>query len=193
MNIDLKDIIEEIGILIHERDVSGEKTPFIIAVDGKSGGGKTTLASALFKKFGGVILHMDDFFLRPEQRTSERLAEIGGNVDYERFLAVLEQAKSGEVIRYQPYDCKIRKLKEMQLILPEKLIIVEGSYSLHPYFGQYAGYKIGIDIGEEEQKKRILERNGSEMLPNFVNEWIPKENQYLKEFKIFEQCNVVIK
>ena len=29
---------------------------------------------------------MDDFFLRPEQRTEERLKEVGGNVDRERFL-----------------------------------------------------------------------------------------------------------
>lgn len=29
---------------------------------------------------------MDDFFLRIEQRTPERMTEVGGNVDYERFL-----------------------------------------------------------------------------------------------------------
>ena len=28
---------------------------------------------------------MDDYFLQPYQRTEERLAEPGGNVDYERF------------------------------------------------------------------------------------------------------------
>ena len=166
---------------------------FLIAIDGKSGSGKTTLAADLSKKYGGAVLHMDDFFLRPEQRIKERMEEIGGNVDYERFFEVLEQAKNGEVIRYQPYDCKTGKLKEVQWIEPGEMIIVEGSYSLHPYFGDYAQFKIGLDIEKEEQERRILKRNGPQMLPRFLKEWIPKENQYLDEFQIYKKFDLVIK
>jgi hypothetical protein len=32
-----------------------------------------------------TIFHMDDFYLQGRQRTYERLNEVGGNVDYERF------------------------------------------------------------------------------------------------------------
>lgn len=32
-----------------------------------------------------ICFGLDDFFLRMEQRTPERLREVGGNVDYERF------------------------------------------------------------------------------------------------------------
>lgn len=31
------------------------------------------------------LSHMDDFYLQGRQRTYERLNEVGGNVDYERF------------------------------------------------------------------------------------------------------------
>ena len=59
--------------------------PLLIAVEGRCASGKTTLASALQKELGCCVFHMDDFFLRPEQRTRERLLTAGGNIDYERF------------------------------------------------------------------------------------------------------------
>mgnify|MGYP003765190341 CR=1 FL=1 len=46
---------------------------------------KTTFIQKLQKEFDENIFHMDDFFLQEKQRTSERLQEIGGNIDYERF------------------------------------------------------------------------------------------------------------
>ena len=65
--------------------LAGEKPRIIAAIDGRCGSGKTTLAAWLMEQFDGNLFHMDDFYLRSEQRTPERLAETGGNVDYERF------------------------------------------------------------------------------------------------------------
>ena len=63
----------------------GEREFVIVAIDGKCTSGKTTLAGRLAEIYDCNVFHMDDFFLRPEQRTAERFAEVGGNVDYERF------------------------------------------------------------------------------------------------------------
>ena len=62
-----------------------EKDFVIVAIDGKCASGKTTLAAELAEIYDCNVFHMDDFFLRPEQRTQQRFAESGGNVDYERF------------------------------------------------------------------------------------------------------------
>ena len=59
----------------------------ILALDGPCASGKTTLAGEMGRKFGWSVVHMDDFFLRPEQRTPERYALPGGNVDHERFFS----------------------------------------------------------------------------------------------------------
>lgn len=177
---------------MEEKQAENESFPLVIAIDGKSGSGKTTLAALLSKKTGALVLHMDDFFLRPEQRTEERLREVGGNVDYERFFVVLEQVKAGKPVFYQPYDCKTGTLKEAVLLKTEKIVIVEGAYSIHPYFGAYADIKIGLDIDADEQKQRILKRNGQIMLARFLDEWIPKENAYLEKFCIFEGCDIVV-
>ena len=182
-------LITKILARVEEKQAEREDFPLILAIDGKSGSGKTTLAALLSEKTGALVLHMDDFFLRPEQRTDKRLKEIGGNVDYERFSAVLSQVKAKEEVQYQPYDCKTGTLQEIQIFKPEKIVIVEGSYSMNSYFGDYADIKVGMDIDAERQKERILKRNGQMMLARFLEEWIPKENVYLEEFKIFEKCD----
>ena len=46
----------------------------IVALDGRCASGKTTLAAELAKRYGWSVVHMDHFFLRPEQRTLERYA-----------------------------------------------------------------------------------------------------------------------
>lgn len=54
---------------------------------GPCASGKSTLAETLADIYRCPVVHMDDFFLQPHQRTPERLAQPGGNVDYERFDA----------------------------------------------------------------------------------------------------------
>lgn len=59
--------------------------PVIIAIDGRCAAGKLTLALLLSEQPDATIFHMDDFYLQGRQSTYERLNEVGGNVDYERF------------------------------------------------------------------------------------------------------------
>lgn len=78
----------------------------LLAIDGGSASGKTTLAALLAQRYGCPVFHMDDFFLRPEQRTPQRLAEPGGNVDRERFFSeVLQPLRQGGPASYRRYDC----------------------------------------------------------------------------------------
>lgn len=166
----------------------------LIAVDGKSGSGKSTLADWLAKQYDANLYHMDDFFLQPRQRTKERLAEIGGNVDYERFKQeVLEPLQENKEFSYGIFNCGKQKILEYRRAEHNRIHIIEGSYSEHPYFGRPYDLTICLDIEEEAQKERIRLRNGEEMLKRFVEEWIPKENAYLDKFRIREQSDFYIR
>lgn len=154
---------------------------FLVGIEGMCASGKTTLSRELSEKYGCTVFHMDDFFLRPEQRTKERLAQIGGNVDYERFWEeVLQPLLKGAPFSYRPYNCHTGKLEEAVWAKPGRWNIIEGAYCLHPYFGDIYDYAFFMDIEKEEQKRRILERNKEELYERFVSEWIPKENAYFK-------------
>ena len=162
-----------------------EKDMVIMAIDGKCTSGKTTLASKLAEIYDCNVFHMDDFFLRPEQRTPERFAEVGGNVDYERFWEeVLLPLKSRKAFSYRPFDCSTFTLAAPVSVAPKKLNIIEGTYSHHPYFGNPYDLKILLTVDEETQQQRILERPAF-LHKRFFEEWIPMENRYFASLDSF--------
>ncbi len=163
----------------------------IAAIDGRCASGKTTLAAGLQKEFFCNVFHMDDFFLRPEQRTCERLEQPGGNVDYERFLKeVLLPLKSGRSFSYQPYCCKTGQMAEPVQVSACEVNIVEGSYSCHPALWEHYDLHIFLDISPQEQMRRIVLRNGEEAAQRFKTLWIPLEEKYFKEFDIASACEI---
>lgn len=165
----------------------------LVAIDGNSGAGKSTLGAALAGRFGGNLLHMDEFFLPPERKNPERLAEPGGNVDYERFkLEVLDPLLAGAPFAYRPYNCQTGALDASVAVVPRRVNIVEGSYSLHPTLARGYDLKVFCAIEPESQRRRILDRNGPDMLRRFEREWIPLENAYFDAFCIRSQCDAVL-
>lgn len=164
----------------------------VIAIDGRAASGKTTLASRLANVTGAPVIHMDDFFLPPELRTSERLAEPGGNIHYERFLMqVLPHLRGSASFSYPRFDCETMDYGAAREIERNRLRIVEGAYSCHPTFGTYMDLRIFCDISRTEQLNRIRKRNGPEKLKTFTDRWIPMEEQYLETFHIQDKAQVL--
>ncbi|WP_137655837.1 uridine kinase family protein [Bifidobacterium moukalabense] len=163
-----------------------------VAIDGPCASGKTMFAARLHDRFGGNVLHMDDFFLRPEQRTPERFAEPGGNVDRERFEAeVLKPLAAGEPVRYRPWDCRTGDFATSRIIEPASLTVVEGSYSMHPALRGYYDLMICLAIDPTEQLRRLEARN-PRMLRRFIDEWIPLENRYFELTDTQEGADLLI-
>lgn len=176
----------KIDILLQEKD------HLVIAIDGKCTSGKTTLAAQLARIYPCNVFHMDDFFLRPEQRTPERYGQIGGNVDYERFYEeVLIPLQSRKAFAYRPFDCGTLSLGDPVQVHPARLNIVEGSYSHHPYFRDPYDLKILLTVEEAVQRQRILQRPGF-LQKRFFDEWIPLENRYFDGFQIQAQADIVL-
>ena len=180
-----KQKIEPIIKAINELLEANDNSTILVAIEGRCASGKTTLGKYLYDNYPCSLFHMDDFFLQPNQRTRERLEEIGGNVDYERFKReIIEPLLQKESVYYQPYSCRENVLLEKRKISFQKLNIIEGAYSTHPYFNHPYQCKIFLDIEEETQRKNILKRNGIEELKQFEEKWIPKENIYFEKLEI---------
>lgn len=167
------------------------KAHVLIAIDGSAAGGKTTLAARLSKRYGADVLHMDDYFLQPHQRTPERYAQPGGNVDRERFLSeVLLPLSRGESYIRRRFDCGSMTLLEGVTVRPAALTVVEGSYSLHPQLAGYYDLRVLLTVDAGTQSARILARNGVEKHRQFIERWIPLENHYFTETHIEERCDM---
>lgn len=165
-----------------------EKEMLLISIDGMCAAGKSTMGRILQSVYSCNLFHMDDFFLQPHQRTPKRMNQVGSNVDYERFKEeILDHLGDREGLEYQVYDCKTQTLDHFIKTSWNRLNIVEGSYSQHPYFGDIWDLRFFCEVSPAKQLNRILARNGESMLERFKQEWIPKENDYFAAFGIREK------
>ncbi len=175
------------------RFYNDSQKPFIFAIDGLCGSGKTSLAKELSNIYDCNVFHMDDFYLPFEMRTRERLEQPGGNVHYERFKEeVLIPLLKQETITYAPFQCFTGNYGEPRIIKPQIINIVEGSYSLHPYLSQFYNCKVFLTINEQVQISRIRKRSGEEKLRQFLDKWIPVENKYFTELHIQSGSDLVM-
>jgi uridine kinase len=168
--------------------------PLIIGIDGRCGSGKTTLSNYLKSVLDCEIIRMDHFFLQVFQRTDNRLKEIGGNFDYERFiLEVKNPINNKKDISYQVFNCSTMRLEERINININKIIVIEGTYSLHPLIEDIYDIKVFVNIDKDKQINRIKIRDGEILLKRFIGEWIPKEEDYFLKFNILNNVDLIIK
>ena len=171
-----------------------EKGRLIVAIDGGSASGKTTLAELLEKRYDHLdVFHMDDFFLTPEMRTEQRLNEVGGNVDRERFeKEVLIPLTQCQEVTYRRYICASQEFSAPVTLNPKGIVIVEGAYSMHPELMKYYDFTVFLNIDSESQRQRILKRNAPSLANRFFSEWIPLEKVYFEKTDIKNRCDLVI-
>jgi len=163
------------------------KKPLIISIEGKCASGKTTLANMFDGKY--AIIHIDDFFLPPHLKTAERLAEVGGNINYEAIYELLKNIKEKKVIEYERYDCHTNTYSHV-LIPYNDVVILEGVYSFHPYFNKLVDKLVFIETDFNEQKERIDLRPNAD---RFYKEWMPLEDKYYRESGILKNVDFRIK
>lgn len=183
----LKSLLEHIETL-----TSTKKGLKIIAIDGYAASGKTTLASSLAEHLRCSVIHMDDFFLPKYLRTKERLESAGGNVHYERFKTEVIDHLADEVITYQRFDCSTMDFGDTVSLKLSDWLVIEGSYSCHPYFKAYMDLFVFVEIDHDLQIERIGRRNGTMMLKRFIDTWIPMENQYFETYDIKSNADCII-
>lgn len=165
----------------------------IVAVDGRCASGKSTLAGRLADRLEIPVVHMDHFFLRPPQRTRERLAKPGGNIDHERFLnEVLIPLEAGVQATYHPYSCRTGEMGAPIAVKPSPVVLVEGSYACHPALWEHYKRRVFLSVGLEEQLRRIEVRDGRAQLKVFREKWIPLEERYFSAFRIEDRCDYQI-
>lgn len=170
--------ITDIDLIIQqslERD-----NPTIIAIDGPATSGKTTLANKLKEKYHLVLVSMDHFFLPMHMKTSKRLAEIGGNIDYKRVEEeVCIPFKNREFYQYRAFNCQTNSYEEKER-QEGNVLLLEGVYAIHPKLQKYIDYALVLEISSSEQMTRLKKRNTPQIIEKYIREWIPLENKYFE-------------
>ncbi|MDB6112399.1 MAG: uridine kinase [Pedosphaera sp.] len=142
-------------------------TPFLIAIVGGSGAGKSWLADRLQAKLGATAgrLSLDDFYHDRSHLPPGRRARINVDhpraIDWERLEAVLRDCLAGRSTRVPRYDFKTHtRLPAAQVFRPKRLIIVDGLWLLwRPGLRRLFGLRIFIDCPAKVRLNRRLARD----------------------------------
>lgn len=100
----LSPLVEKLSTLLSAHPAA----PVLVALDGRCGSGKTTLAAQLARQFPqSITVHTDDFYLPPASRVANWEQLPCANMDLERLRAqVLTPARAGQAIPYRAYPCR---------------------------------------------------------------------------------------
>lgn len=174
------------------RKLLSEKETVLIAIDGRCASGKTTLSEKLQKEFSCNVIHMDDFYLPMHLRDDNWKTSPAKNIDFKAIETILNEIPHKKSFEIRPYICSKKAYGEPIGYDHNPLTVIEGSYSTHPFLKRFYDFCIFLDISEKEQKNRLIKRNGEEGYLRFQDLWIPLEERYLQEFRIRDDCHMIL-
>lgn len=165
----------------------------VVAIDGRAASGKTSLAALLAEATGAGVVHMDDFCCPGAKMQVERLGMPGGNIRYDMFAEdVLPNLRSDKAFSYRSFDCGKVCVGPKVKVARSPYRVVEGSFSQHPYFGDYMDIRVFMDVSIGEQARRVLARDGQVLADAFFRVWIPMEEEYFKFFSLKDKADIVL-
>ena len=83
-------------------------------------------------------------------------------------------------------------LMPAQTVMPTKLTVIEGVYSMHPELAPYYDTSVFLNVRSDVQRERINKRNSPTMAQRFFEEWIPLEQRYFSQMQVAARCDMVI-
>ena len=167
--------------------------PLVLALDGRCGSGKTTLANGLSAQLPGcTLLRTDDFYLPPARRSPDWAHTPCANMDLTRLRdEALRPAYEGQPVQYLAYSCREGAYLPARELAAQPLVILEGSYSHHPLLTGYETLRVFLTCAKEEQTRRLQAREG-ERYVNFAARWVPLEEGYFAQYHIAETADFVV-
>ena len=148
--------------------------PLVLALDGRCGSGKTTLANGLAAQLPGcTLLRTDDFYLPPARRSPDWAHTPCANMDLTRLRdEALRPAYAGQPVAYRAYSCREGAYLPPAQLPAQPLVILEGSYSHHPLLRPYETLRVFVTCTKAEQTRRLQAREGARYA-DFAARWVP--------------------
>lgn len=183
----------------------GRSAPSVVAIDGESGAGKSTIAPLIAEKTDAALIHTDDFYAGhiPDQDWDEfSIQERYENVlDWARIREqVIEPLRSGRPAGWHAFDFSsgLREDgtfgmeiqgKERQ---PAEVILLEGAYAASPKLSDLIDLSVLLDVARSKRHARLRDREDFAFRRAWHERWDEVEVYYRREVKPKSSYDLVI-
>jgi uridine kinase len=155
----------------------------VVAIDGRSGSGKTRLAGLLREELGAPVVLLEDLY--------------GGWDGLERGIdllvaEVLRPLAAGQTARVPRYDWITRAWGEPAPLEPPELLIVEGVGAGARRAAAFESLAVWLEAPADVRKKRALDRDGETFAP-YWDYWAAQEDAMLARERTPERAGLVVR
>ncbi|MGE7931175.1 kinase [Viridibacillus arvi] len=203
----IKELAEKILLQFATRKF--KKRPLIVAIDGLSGAGKTTLVKKLEQELSNnnssvVIIHIDDHIEKKHKRY-----ETGHEEWYEYYylqwdikmltISLFEGLKSNKKnITLPYYDKSTDTISAKQIsVAVDSIILIEGIFLQRKEWREFYDYTIFLDCPRELRYERVLNRDSyigdkQAILLKYKRRYWLGEEHYLNTENPIKNADIVI-
>ena len=166
------------------------KNPVLVALGGRSGTGKSTLAQAIASRVQGRIVLGDDFYSGGNDDAWQGMSaaeKVEKGMDWQRMRTqVLEPLLAKKPASWHPLDFQpgigwVGWKHETVILQPAPVILVDGVYSARPELADLVDVAVLVWANDEERRKRLDLREGQGFMQRWHALWDAAEDYYFTQ------------
>ncbi|MGH8914008.1 MAG: uridine kinase family protein [Acidimicrobiia bacterium] len=172
--------------------------PLLVAIDGRTAAGKSTLAAKVAAQVGAVVIDGDDFYAggtAAEWDAMSAAEKVDHCIDWRRQRPVLEALSRGERAAWFEYDWDAddgRLAEKATICEPAPIIILEGAYSARPEMADMFDLRVLVDAPADLRRERLIRREGKDYQEDWNARWDEAEQWYFAEVMPPEEFDLVL-
>jgi sigma-B regulation protein RsbU (phosphoserine phosphatase) len=187
---------EQSADLVVELIATRPSRPLLLALDGPSAAGTSTLAAVLAARLGTGVVHGDDFYRdMPEEQRWKLTAEQGVEqyFDWQRLRRqALEPLRNGESTSYRPFSWRPEGglATHRVTVAPTPVVVVEGVYAARPELQDLIDLAVFVDTPAELRQRRLIARgHGNDA---WWPRWDAAEELYFTTIRPIDSFDLVV-
>lgn len=178
--------------------IAARRAPVLVALDGRSGTGKTTLAREIANSLVAAIVESDDFFSGGTEsdwasRTPEERASAC--IDWRRLRTeALEPLLAGRSAHWHPFDFAAGTGSALKTVECQAapVILLDGAYSARPELADIIGISVLLELPDAIRRTRLVCREGAAFMTGWHATWDAAEDYYFTHIRPPQTFDIVI-
>jgi len=190
---------DDLLVLAIRRLKADRRRPLLLAIDGRSGVGKSTLAARVAARVGGTVVEGDDFYAGGTdaewaQRTVE--AKVTACIDWRRLRSeALEPLLAGRAPVRRPFAVEggAELAAPTRTLAPAPVIILDGVYSARPELQDLVDLAVLVEVpNDDDRRQRLVAREGATFMNAWHSLWDDAETHYFTHVRPRASFDLVI-